>query len=144
MQPRKRSMKSPTLPGTLLFVCAALLQGGCATDPNDDIDLVITNGYYTLTGNTATRNTYFASFDYSVEGTTCYIEGYSMTLTDSITATVSWDLWKELVPGHVYTQAETIRTPLTLSNPTVTVQGYTEGKSFADPRLKGRGTLVLR
>ena len=132
---------------SLLVLLSVLVHVGCSTgpnEPNEGIDLVIDNGYYGLTDDTISVRAYTISFDYFVTGTVCYIDGYSMTLNDSTSVTVSWDLWKELVPGQVYNHTEKIRTPLLLDNPRVKMQGFTEGKSYADPRLKEQFTLINR
>ena len=125
---------------TILF--SILIQSGCSTGPDETIDLVLENGSYRLTNDTVNVKTYIMSFDYSVKGIVCYVDGFSMTLNDSATMTEYWDLRKELVPGQNYNHTETFRMPYYLRiNPTVTMQGYTQGQSNADPRLRALFTL---
>jgi hypothetical protein len=126
----------------LTILIFTLIQISCSAGPDDKVDLVIENGYYRLTNDTISVKTYTMSFDYSVKGTVCYVEGFSMTLNDSTTMTEYWDMGKELVPGQNYNHTETFRIPYYLRiNPTVTMQGYTQGQSYADAQLKAQFTL---
>ncbi|MGD0337571.1 MAG: hypothetical protein ABSB78_02160 [Bacteroidota bacterium] len=125
---------------TFIIVLAILTLTACSTDPeetNQEVDLVIENGFYRLTNDTIGSKTYTIHFNYFVTGTVCYIDGLSMTLNDSVIVNEYWDMWKELVPGQTYYHEEVVRMPYYISRgPTVTLQGYTKGKSYADPKLK--------
>jgi len=99
--------------------------------PGEKFKLSITDGYYQTISGTEERTA--ISFNYCVQGTECNVGGYHIQWGEGV-GIVDWYLMKSLIPGHVYSINAIINHPV--SNPVVSMQGYLEGSSYSDPRLR--------
>ena len=112
---------------SILFICIVSFIN-CSTEPStepsEDPDLKITDGYYEVTRAMDQNWKYYIDFNYQVIGTSCYISGYSLQVNDSTGGSVIWDMILELVPGKTYSIKDSINTPVEWkTDPVVSLQG---------------------
>jgi hypothetical protein len=132
---RRRYMKVLITFFVLVFI---LYNMNCSTEPKEDPQLKITNGFYEVTNEKEDMWEYSINFEYSVSGTTCYISGYSITTNDSSRGTVIWDGIKKLIPGVKYSMTDIFNTPVEWrTDPIISLQGSATGiKLNADYKLE--------
>ena len=118
-----------------------ILHLNCSTEPedkpNEELKLVIQNGYYTEVSMADTQIQYSLDFDYGVIGDTCYIGGYGIDWGDERGGSVNWYLKQKLEPGRIYSIHDSFNLDsIAPTNPLVGMQGYLKGSSESDIRLK--------
>ena len=86
-------MKSFFLFFSLLFI---FFQMNCSTEPEDELKLVIQDGYYSKVSITDSKITYSIEFNYSVTGDSCNIGGYGISWGDGKNGLVDWNIMSRL------------------------------------------------
>ena len=80
----------------------------CSTEPEEDLELAIQNGYYNEISIADEEITYSIDFDYGVIGDTCYVGGYGIYWDDERSGSVNWYIMQQLDPGHTYSISDTL------------------------------------
>ena len=125
-------------------ICLTILQFCCTTEP-EELNLTIKNGYYEKLLNTDYEYKYAVEFDYSVTGNICYVGGYSIQWNDDRHGTMHWYVMQKLEPGRTYSINDTFRVSADITdNPLIQMQGYLEGETESDLRLKVKYNLKTK
>ena len=122
-------------------ICFISLQFDCTTEP-EELNLTIKNGYYEKLIISDFDFEYAVEFDYSVSGNICYVGGYSIHWNDDRHGSVHWYVMQKLEPGRIYSINDTFRVSADITgNPLIQMQGYLEGVTETDSRLKAKYNL---
>ena len=108
----------------------------CSTEPENELNLAIHDGYYSKTSNSVAEITYAIEFKYSVTGDSCNLGGYGISWGDDKNGFVDWYIMQKLEPGRIYTIIDTFKLEEDVSkSPIISMQGYLLGVTEADSRL---------
>ncbi len=117
-------------------ICLICLQFCCTTEP-EELNLTINNGYFEKLNNSEPDFEYAVEFEYKVTGNICYVGGYGIQWNDDRHGYVDWYVMQKLEPGRTYSINDTFRVSADIAgNPLVQMQGYLEGDTESDSRLK--------
>jgi hypothetical protein len=109
----------------------------CSTEPENELNLAIHDGYYSKTSNSVAEVTYSIEFEYSVTGDSCNVGGYGISWGDGKNGFVDWYIMQKLEPGRIYTIIDTFKLEEDISkSPIISMQGYLLGVTEADSRLQ--------
>lgn len=142
--PQKKNSSAYLITALSLLMSLSI---GCqkSTGPDENINLVLTNGHFQMIPGTAAEVKYYVGFDYFVKGGKCKIGGFGIEFDDGTSQVVQWYKMQTLTPDQVYSISDTLRFEKAYSTaPKAVMQGYFENSTETDLRLRAECRLKMK